>query len=163
MTKRSLSSLFCIRDGLPHVKGCLISLSPYRQDDIACLAWGRSQICWGVFSTPVMDLLHLRDCMGGTTSLRPAQRISPVSSTPLPHLPQVIPVPLSSCATDDIKDAFITQAQEQQIELLEIPEHSDIKQVRQEWNIPLQWYSRRDTGFLAYRAWGTQRHSTNGT
>jgi hypothetical protein len=40
-------------------------------------------------------------------------------------------VPLSCCATDDIKDAFITQAQEQQIELLEIPEHSDIKQVKQ--------------------------------
>lgn len=45
---------------------------------------------------------------------------------------QVIPVPLSCCATDDIKEAFITQAQEQQIELLEIPEHSDIKQVKQE-------------------------------
>lgn len=41
-------------------------------------------------------------------------------------------MPLSSCVTDDIKDAFITQAQEQQIELLEIPEHSDIKQVKQE-------------------------------
>ncbi|KAK2499118.1 hypothetical protein MC885_019995, partial [Smutsia gigantea] len=42
---------------------------------------------------------------------------------------QVIPVPLNCCTTDDIKDAFITQAQEQHIELLEIPEHSDIKQV----------------------------------
>lgn len=41
-------------------------------------------------------------------------------------------MPLSCCVTDDIKDAFITQAQEQQIELLEIPEHSDIKQVKQE-------------------------------
>ncbi|KAK7810934.1 hypothetical protein U0070_013588 [Myodes glareolus] len=48
---------------------------------------------------------------------------------------QVIPVPLSSCVTDDIKDAFITQAQEQQIELLEIPEHSDIKQVKQEGEV----------------------------
>ncbi|KAK2098816.1 hypothetical protein P7K49_024267 [Saguinus oedipus] len=49
---------------------------------------------------------------------------------------QVIPVPVSCCATDDIKDAFITQAQEQQIELLEIPEHSDIKQVKQRgWEV----------------------------
>lgn len=55
----------------------------------------------------------------------------PPSSPP----PQVIPVPLSRCATDDIKDAFITQAQEQQIELLEIPEHSDIKQVKQEGKV----------------------------
>lgn len=52
--------------------------------------------------------------------------------------PQVIPVPLSRCATDDIKDAFITQAQEQQIELLEIPEHSDIKQVKQEGKVIFQ-------------------------
>ena len=55
-------------------------------------------------------------------------RVSYFSPTPT----QVIPVPLSCCVTDDIKDAFITQAQEQQIELLEIPEHSDIKQVKQE-------------------------------
>ena len=47
-------------------------------------------------------------------------------------------MPLSSCATDDIKDAFITQAQEQQIELLEIPEHSDIKQVKQERKVIFQ-------------------------
>lgn len=56
----------------------------------------------------------------------------------LPPPPQVIPVPLSRCATDDIKDAFITQAQEQQIELLEIPEHSDIKQVKQEGKVIFQ-------------------------
>ncbi|XP_043387217.1 CWF19-like protein 1 isoform X5 [Chelonia mydas] len=43
---------------------------------------------------------------------------------------QVIPVPLSCCATEDIKESFILQAQEQEIELLEIPEHSDIKQRR---------------------------------
>uniref|UniRef100_A0A8C8S7M0 CWF19-like protein 1 n=1 Tax=Pelusios castaneus TaxID=367368 RepID=A0A8C8S7M0_9SAUR len=44
---------------------------------------------------------------------------------------QVIPVPLSLCATEDIKESFIVQGQEQQIELLEIPEHSDIKQIAQ--------------------------------
>ncbi|XP_044518811.1 CWF19-like protein 1 isoform X1 [Gracilinanus agilis] len=44
---------------------------------------------------------------------------------------QVVPVPLSCCTTEDIKEAFITQAQEQQIELLEIPEHSDIQQIAQ--------------------------------
>ena len=55
MTKRSLSSLFCIRDGLPHVKGCLISLSPYRQDDID-LSGLRKMSAEGCSSTPVMDL-----------------------------------------------------------------------------------------------------------
>ncbi|POI27103.1 hypothetical protein CIB84_009147 [Bambusicola thoracicus] len=41
---------------------------------------------------------------------------------------QVIPVPLDY-SSEDIKECFITQAQEQKIELLEIPEHSDITQV----------------------------------
>ncbi|XP_075010117.1 CWF19-like protein 1 isoform X3 [Calonectris borealis] len=44
---------------------------------------------------------------------------------------QVIPVPLDHCTSEDIKESFIVQAQEQQIELLEIPEHSDITQVAQ--------------------------------
>ncbi|XP_075573772.1 CWF19-like protein 1 [Pelecanus crispus] len=44
---------------------------------------------------------------------------------------QVIPVPLDQCTSEDIKESFIVQAQEQQIELLEIPEHSDITQVAQ--------------------------------
>ncbi|XP_040295132.1 CWF19-like protein 1 [Bufo bufo] len=44
---------------------------------------------------------------------------------------QVVPVPLSSCTTEDIKETFISQAQEQNIELLEIPEHTDIKQIVQ--------------------------------
>ncbi|XP_068874985.1 CWF19-like protein 1 [Aphelocoma coerulescens] len=44
---------------------------------------------------------------------------------------QVVPVPLDLCTSEDIKEAFIAQAQEQQIELLEIPEHSDIAQVAQ--------------------------------
>ncbi|XP_075390178.1 CWF19-like protein 1 isoform X2 [Tenrec ecaudatus] len=57
---------------------------------------------------------------------------------------QVIPVPLSCCATDDIKDAFISQAQEQQIELLEIPEHSDIKQIAQPG--AAYFYVELDTG-----------------
>ncbi|XP_017736299.1 PREDICTED: CWF19-like protein 1 isoform X2 [Rhinopithecus bieti] len=57
---------------------------------------------------------------------------------------QVIPVPVSCCATDDIKDAFITQAQEQQIELLEIPEHSDIKQIAQPGTA--YFYVELDTG-----------------
>ncbi|NXL67458.1 C19L1 protein, partial [Chordeiles acutipennis] len=42
---------------------------------------------------------------------------------------QVIPVPLDHCTSEDIKESFIAQAQEQQIDLLEIPEHSDITQL----------------------------------
>ncbi|KAM7169369.1 LOW QUALITY PROTEIN: CWF19-like protein 1 [Macrochelys suwanniensis] len=46
-----------------------------------------------------------------------------------PHLQlQVIPVP-HCCATEDLKESFIVQGQEQQIELLEISEHLDITQV----------------------------------
>ncbi|XP_025896473.1 CWF19-like protein 1 [Nothoprocta perdicaria] len=44
---------------------------------------------------------------------------------------QVIPLPLNLCTAEDVKEAFITQAREQQIELLELPEHSDIQQVAQ--------------------------------
>ncbi|KAI1888456.1 hypothetical protein AGOR_G00185320 [Albula goreensis] len=44
---------------------------------------------------------------------------------------QVVPVPVDKCATDDIKEAFMVQAQEQQMELLEIPEHTDLKQIAQ--------------------------------
>ncbi|KAG8579778.1 hypothetical protein GDO81_011051 [Engystomops pustulosus] len=43
----------------------------------------------------------------------------------------VVPLPLSCCTTDDIKESFIVQAQEQNIELLEIPEHTDLKQIVQ--------------------------------
>ncbi|XP_049616384.1 CWF19-like protein 1 [Syngnathus scovelli] len=42
---------------------------------------------------------------------------------------QVVPVPLERCTTDDIKEAFVLQAQEQQMELMEIPQHSDLKQI----------------------------------
>ncbi|XP_077355654.1 CWF19-like protein 1 [Festucalex cinctus] len=42
---------------------------------------------------------------------------------------QVVPVPLDRCTTDDIKEAFVVQAQEQQIDLMEIPQHSDLKQI----------------------------------
>ncbi|XP_034529407.1 CWF19-like protein 1 [Notolabrus celidotus] len=42
---------------------------------------------------------------------------------------QVVPVPLDRCATGDIKEAFMVQAQEQQMELMEIPEHTDLKQI----------------------------------
>lgn len=38
-------------------------------------------------------------------------------------------MPLDRCATEDIKEAFTVQAQEQQMELMEIPEHTDLKQV----------------------------------
>ncbi|XP_067915101.1 CWF19-like protein 1 isoform X1 [Heterodontus francisci] len=44
---------------------------------------------------------------------------------------QVVPVPVQCCTTVDIKEAFIVQAEEQQMELLEIPEHSDLKQIIQ--------------------------------
>uniref|UniRef100_A0A1A8RUV7 CWF19-like protein 1 n=1 Tax=Nothobranchius rachovii TaxID=451742 RepID=A0A1A8RUV7_9TELE len=42
---------------------------------------------------------------------------------------QVVPVPLDRCTTEDIKEAFTVQAQEQQIELMEIPQHTDLKQI----------------------------------
>uniref|UniRef100_A0A3Q1JCZ1 CWF19-like protein 1 n=1 Tax=Anabas testudineus TaxID=64144 RepID=A0A3Q1JCZ1_ANATE len=42
---------------------------------------------------------------------------------------QVVPVPLDRCTTEDIKEAFMVQAQEQQMELMEIPEHTDLKQI----------------------------------
>nr|XP_057921782.1 CWF19-like protein 1 isoform X2 [Doryrhamphus excisus] len=42
---------------------------------------------------------------------------------------QVVPVPLDRCTTEDIKEAFVVQAQEQQMELMEIPQHSDLKQI----------------------------------
>uniref|UniRef100_A0A8C4ZG44 CWF19-like protein 1 n=1 Tax=Gadus morhua TaxID=8049 RepID=A0A8C4ZG44_GADMO len=42
---------------------------------------------------------------------------------------QVVPVPLDKCATEDIKEAFMVQAGEQQMELMEIPEHTDLKQI----------------------------------
>ncbi|KAL3977043.1 usherin [Sarotherodon galilaeus] len=42
---------------------------------------------------------------------------------------QVVPVPLNCCATEDIKEAFMVQAQEQQMEMMEIPEHTDLKQI----------------------------------
>ncbi|XP_034382649.1 CWF19-like protein 1 [Cyclopterus lumpus] len=42
---------------------------------------------------------------------------------------QVVPVPLDRCTTEDIKEAFMVQAQEQQMEMMEIPEHTDLKQI----------------------------------
>lgn len=42
---------------------------------------------------------------------------------------QVVPVPLDRCTTEDIKEAFMVQAQEQQMELMEIPQHTDLKQI----------------------------------
>lgn len=50
-----------------------------------------------------------------------------------------MPVPLNRCATEDIKEAFMVQAQEQQMEMMEIPEHTDLKQVPV--NTPgVQWF-----------------------
>ncbi|XP_077565675.1 CWF19-like protein 1 [Stigmatopora nigra] len=42
---------------------------------------------------------------------------------------QVVPLPLKSCASDDIKEAFVQQAQKRKMELAEIPPHSDLKQL----------------------------------
>ncbi|KAL0964889.1 hypothetical protein UPYG_G00273930 [Umbra pygmaea] len=42
---------------------------------------------------------------------------------------QVVPVPENKCTTEDIKEAFMLQAQEQNIELMEIPQHTDLKQI----------------------------------
>ncbi|KAL8168569.1 UNVERIFIED_CONTAM: hypothetical protein K2H54_002836 [Gekko kuhli] len=44
---------------------------------------------------------------------------------------QVVPVPQDCCTTEDIKEAFVVQAEEQRMELLEIPEHSALKQIVQ--------------------------------
>ncbi|XP_078240784.1 CWF19-like protein 1 isoform X1 [Pogona vitticeps] len=44
---------------------------------------------------------------------------------------QVVPVPEDCCVTEDIKEAFLSQAEEHRIELLEIPEHSALKQIVQ--------------------------------
>lgn len=38
-------------------------------------------------------------------------------------------MPLDLCTSEDIKEAFVVQAQEQQMELMEIPQHTDLKQV----------------------------------
>ncbi|XP_066486681.1 CWF19-like protein 1 isoform X2 [Tiliqua scincoides] len=43
----------------------------------------------------------------------------------------VVPVPHNLGTTEDIKEAFVLQAEEQRIELLEIPEHSALKQIVQ--------------------------------
>uniref|UniRef100_A0A8K9WP22 CWF19-like protein 1 n=1 Tax=Oncorhynchus mykiss TaxID=8022 RepID=A0A8K9WP22_ONCMY len=42
---------------------------------------------------------------------------------------QVVPVPEDQCTTEDIKEAFMLQAQEQNMELMEIPQHTDLKQI----------------------------------
>uniref|UniRef100_A0AAY4DAH6 CWF19-like protein 1 n=1 Tax=Denticeps clupeoides TaxID=299321 RepID=A0AAY4DAH6_9TELE len=42
---------------------------------------------------------------------------------------QVVPVPMDKCSSEDLKEAFMVQAQEQQMELMEIPEHTDLKQI----------------------------------
>ncbi|XP_042578002.1 CWF19-like protein 1 isoform X3 [Cyprinus carpio] len=42
---------------------------------------------------------------------------------------QVVPVSMEKCSTEDIKEAFMTQAEEQQMELMEIPAHTDLKQI----------------------------------
>uniref|UniRef100_A0A3P9HA38 CWF19-like protein 1 n=1 Tax=Oryzias latipes TaxID=8090 RepID=A0A3P9HA38_ORYLA len=42
---------------------------------------------------------------------------------------QVVPVPLDRCTTEDIKEAFMVQAQEQRMEMMEIPQHTDLKQI----------------------------------
>ncbi|XP_048342142.1 LOW QUALITY PROTEIN: CWF19-like protein 1 [Sphaerodactylus townsendi] len=44
---------------------------------------------------------------------------------------QVVPVPQDCCTMEEVKEAFVAQAEEQQIELLEIPEHSALKQIVQ--------------------------------
>uniref|UniRef100_A0A8C7RJQ2 CWF19-like protein 1 n=1 Tax=Oncorhynchus mykiss TaxID=8022 RepID=A0A8C7RJQ2_ONCMY len=42
---------------------------------------------------------------------------------------QVVPVPEDKCTTEDIKEAFLLQAQEQNMELMEIPQHTDLQQI----------------------------------
>ncbi|KAJ7987915.1 hypothetical protein DPEC_G00318190 [Dallia pectoralis] len=42
---------------------------------------------------------------------------------------QAVPVPENQCTTEDIKEAFMVQAQEQNMELMEIPQHTDLKQI----------------------------------
>ncbi|XP_054826127.1 LOW QUALITY PROTEIN: CWF19-like protein 1 [Eublepharis macularius] len=57
---------------------------------------------------------------------------------------RVVPVPQDCCTTEDIKEAFVVQAEEQQMELLEIPEHSSLKQIVQP-GAPY-FYMELDTG-----------------
>ncbi|XP_074986850.1 CWF19-like protein 1 isoform X3 [Caretta caretta] len=55
-----------------------------------------------------------------------------------------------SCATEDIKESFIVQAQEQRIELLEISEHLDITQARHRLHSRgSETYSSVDVQFVA--------------
>ncbi|XP_012992778.2 CWF19-like protein 1 isoform X1 [Esox lucius] len=42
---------------------------------------------------------------------------------------QVVPVPENKCTSEDIKEAFMVHAQEQNMELMEIPQHTDLKQI----------------------------------
>ncbi|KAJ7345364.1 hypothetical protein JRQ81_001314 [Phrynocephalus forsythii] len=44
---------------------------------------------------------------------------------------QVVPVPQDGCVTEDIKEAFLVQAEKHHLELLEIPKHSTLKQIVQ--------------------------------
>lgn len=59
------------------------------------------------------------------------QRHHQSASSPSFPPAQVVPVPLDLCTTEDIKEAFVVQAQEQQMELMEIPQHTDLKQVEE--------------------------------
>ncbi|XP_067110297.1 CWF19-like protein 1 [Osmerus mordax] len=42
---------------------------------------------------------------------------------------QVVPVPVDKCSSEEIKEAFMVHAEEQHIEMMEIPEHTDLKQI----------------------------------
>lgn len=65
---------------------------------------------------------------------------------------QVVPVPLNRCATEDIKEAFMVQAQEQQMEMMEIPEHTDLKQVPV--NTPgVQWFGYYGIFNIYLKSW----------
>ncbi|XP_045569393.1 CWF19-like protein 1 [Salmo salar] len=42
---------------------------------------------------------------------------------------QAVPVPEDKCTTEDIKEAFMLQAQDQNMQLMEIPEYTDLEQI----------------------------------
>lgn len=105
----------------------------------------------GVPPPPVMDLLHLRDCTGGTTSLGPAQRISLSPPTPHPPPPHAGSFLCHSAAAPlmTVKTPSSLQAQEQQIELPGNPRalRHQAGKTGEEGDIPGEVF-----GFLAYRA-----------
>ncbi|KAM8786881.1 uncharacterized protein C2orf78-like [Rhynchonycteris naso] len=110
--------------------------------------WRKPDIHGPVVSTPITDRQRPeREAMKRKAQL---ERENVAENSPLGKYliareeEMEISLSYGRCTTDDIKDAFIAQTQEQQIELLEILEHSDIKQITQPG--AAYFYVELDTG-----------------